>query len=350
MPNLKRGLATVAQLSEFDEIVDARSPSEFADDHIPGARSCPVLDDAQRARVGTLYKQASPFAARRLGAALVARNIGDHIERHFNDRDARWRPLVYCWRGGKRSGAFTHVLREIGWDARQLDGGYKAYRRMVVEALRVLPGRFSYRVVCGATGSAKSRLLTEIAAQGGQVLDLEAMAEHKGSVLGNLPDTPQPSQRLFETRLHTALHDLDPARPVFVEAESRRIGSIQVPGELIAAMRAGTCLRIEADLEERVRFLLADYRYFIADPQALKARLNCLRALHSNERIDAWLQWVDAGAWPELVRDLLVQHYDPLYRRSEDRNYVRYGEGPQFVAADLSPRALSNLAQGILAV
>ncbi|MGH8675259.1 MAG: rhodanese-like domain-containing protein, partial [Burkholderiales bacterium] len=143
-------------LMEFDAVIDVRSPAEYADDHIPRALSCPVLDDAERAKVGTLYKQVSSFAAKRTGAALVARNVARHVETAFADRPSTWKPLVYCWRGGKRSGAMAHVLREIGWGAQTLEGGYKSYRRYVVEALAELPPRLRFRVVHGVTGSGKS--------------------------------------------------------------------------------------------------------------------------------------------------------------------------------------------------
>jgi len=209
-----KGVATLAQLAEFDEIIDARSPAEYADDHLPRAISCAVLSNDERARVGTLYKQVSPFEAKKVGAALVAKTISRHIEERFLDKPRNWKPLVYCWRGGKRSGAFTHILREIGWDAHRLDGGYKAWRRHVVEQLATLPGNFQYRVISGATGSAKSRVLESLGEQGAQILHLEQLAAHKGSVLGNLPDAPQPAQRMFESNLFAALTALDPAQPV----------------------------------------------------------------------------------------------------------------------------------------
>ncbi len=169
---MNQGLANVAQLAEFDEIIDTRSPSEFGEDHVPGAVNCPALNDVERARIGTLYKQDSPFAARKAGAALVARNIACCLEERFADRGREWRPLIYCWRGGKRSGAFVTVFRQIGWDACQLEGGYKSYRRFVVAELERLPARFRFRIVSGATGSGKSRLLQALAAQGAQALDL----------------------------------------------------------------------------------------------------------------------------------------------------------------------------------
>ena len=343
------GVANVTQAGGFDEIIDVRSPAEYAEDHMPGAVNCPVLSNEERARVGTLYKQESPFAAKKLGAALVARHIAEHIENRFLDKPREWKPLVYCWRGGKRSGAMTHVLRQIGWHACALEGGYKSWRRHVVAELAELPRRYSFRVVTGATGSGKSRLLEALAAQGAQVLDLEALAAHKGSVLGGLPDEPQPSQKMFESRLLAVLQRLTFDKPVFVEAESRKIGVLQVPDALLETMRASPCLRIEATFAARVRFLIGDYDYFLADPASLKAKLDCLRELQSNETLSRWQELTDARDWPALVGELLEKHYDPLYRRSQGKNYAHFAEAPRFATDDLSPDGLRKLASEILA-
>ncbi len=346
---LPKGVATVAQLAEFDAIIDARSPGEFAEDRLPGAISLPVLDDEQRARVGTLYKQVSAFEAKKLGAALVSKNIARHIEQHLLDKPKTWRPLVYCWRGGQRSGAFSHILREIGWDAQRLQGGYKAWRRHVIEQLDLLPPSFRFRVVSGATGSGKSRLLEAIAARGGQVLHLEELAAHKGSVLGSLPDTPQPAQKGFESQLLAALTALDPARPVFVEAESRKIGRLQVPDALLAAIRGAPGLRIEAPLAARVEFLLRDYDYAVADPAWLVERLGHLRGLQSNETLARWQTLIAAGAFPVLVEELLTQHYDPLYQRSQAHNYDSFSAATRYTTEQLDAASLDRLAEEILA-
>ena len=346
---LPKGVATVAQLADFDAIIDARSPGEFAEDRLPGAISQPVLDDEQRARVGTLYKQVSAFEAKKLGAALVSKNIARHIETHLLDQPRSWRPLVYCWRGGQRSGAFSHILREIGWDAQRLQGGYKAWRRHVIEQLDLLPPSFRFRVVSGATGSGKSRLLEAIAARGGQVLHLEELAAHKGSVLGSLPDTPQPAQKGFESQLLAALSALDPARPVFVEAESRKIGRLQVPDALLAAIRGAPGLRIEAPLTARVEFLLRDYDYAVADPAWLVERLGHLRGLQSNETLARWQTLIAAGAFPVLVEELLTQHYDPLYQRSQAHNYDSFGAATRYTTEKLDAASLDRLAEEILA-
>ena len=346
---LPKGVVTVAQVAEFDAVIDARSPAEFAEDRLPRAVSMPVLDDAERARVGTLYTQVSVFEAKKLGAALVSKNIARHIETHLLDKPKSWRPLVYCWRGGQRSGAFTHVLREIGWDAHRLQGGYKRWRQHVIEQLAQLPPKISFRVVSGATGSGKSRLLEAIAARGGQTLHLEQLAAHKGSVLGNLPGQPQPAQKGFESMLLAAIEALDLTRPVYVEAESRKIGRLQVPDALLDAIRQAPGLRIDAPLDARVEFLLRDYDYAVADPAWLLERLEHLKGLQSNEVLDHWRALIAAGDFPALVAELLAKHYDPLYQRSQARNYDSFDASTRYAADRLDPATLDRLAAEILA-
>lgn len=338
---------TVAQIDDFEDVIDVRSPGEYALDHVPRAVSHPVLGDEERARVGTLYKQVSPFEARKVGAALMARNIALHIEQSFSSKPQNWRPLVYCWRGGKRSGSLAFMLREIGWRAATLQGGYQEFRRAVVNDLETLPREFAYRVVCGPTGSAKSRLLEALAARGAQVLDLEGLARHRGSVLGALPGDPQPSQKAFETSLWQSLRRLDRARPVFVEAESRKIGNLQLPNAMIECMRAGQGLRVEPPLAERVRFLIVEYRHLLEQPALLKSRLLQLARLQPREVIDHWMDCIDRQDWTGLTTDLLEKHYDPLYRRSMYNNYLR-GDEPVLQPDSLETDALADCAARVL--
>jgi tRNA 2-selenouridine synthase len=268
-------------------------------------------------------RQQSSFEARRRGAALVSRNIAKHLEQSFADKPRSWKPLVYCWRGGNRSGAMTHVLGRVGWQARQLEGGYRAFRRAVLADLDHLPARHTFRVVCGTTGSGKSRLLQHLADAGAQVLDLEALAHHRGSLLGSLPALPQPSQKRFETRLWHALRGFDSARPVFIESESRKVGELRVPDQLLLAMRASDCIRLELPLEARVRLLRDEYVHFESDAASLHEKLDCLVPLHGHERVGEWKRLVDAGRWDALVERLLLDHYDPAYLRSIGRNFTR---------------------------
>lgn len=347
-PTKQIGVAKLTQIGAFDEIIDVRSPAEYAQDHLPGAINLPVLDDAERARVGTIYKQESPFAAKKIGAALIARNIANHLEQRLQDRPRNWRPLVYCWRGGQRSGAFVHILRQIGWDASRLEGGYKVWRQHVLERLATLPARYRYQVVSGTTGSGKSRLLEALAAQGAQVLHLEQLAAHKGSVLGTLPDAPQPTQKTFESRLYLSLQGFDESRPVFIEAESRRIGSLQLPDAMLAAIRNSPGLQIEAPLSARIDFLLRDYAYFLHDPTWLLSRLNYLRGLQSNETLAHWVQLIERREFHALVGELLERHYDPLYRRSQLKSRSARKDNPRYVVEDLSDGAIEKLAGRIL--
>jgi len=329
----------------FDTIIDVRSPAEFAEDHVPGAICAPVLDDAERAEVGTLYKQVSPFDAKKMGASLIARNVASHVESLFKDKPKTWHPLVYCWRGGKRSGAMAHVLREIGWNAETLEGGYKAYRRWVVEELAELPARYDFQVVHGPTGSGKSRLLAALRRAGAQVLDLEDLAAHRGSVLGNLPDRPQPAQKMFESLLLQQLSTLDANKPVYVEGESKKIGELQVPEALMERMRASHCIRLDVALATRVELLLDEYRHFVEDKKALEAQLDCLSALHGRERI---AQWKAIADWRELVARLLLEHYDPAYQRSSQRNFVRLAEAPVVRISSADDAAFSHAAEALL--
>ncbi len=346
---MKKGIATVAQHTDFDEVIDARTPAEFAEDHLPGALNLPVLDDQQRVIVGTVYKQRSAFEARRIGGAMVAENIARHLAGPLAEKPKGWRPLVYCWRGGQRSGAFVTWLRMVGWDAHQLEGGYKNWRRMVVAELDTLPARLQFRVICGPTGSAKTRVLETLAQRGAQVLDLEGLAAHRGSVLGGMPGRPQPTQKSFETSLFTALRDFDPARPVFVEAESRKIGRLHVPEALIQRMRTGSCVALEASRAARLDYLLRDYAWLGDDRSALRAALARLKGLQANETLARWDDWAGRGELSALFAELIDLHYDPLYRRSQGQNFRSLDEALRLDTDTLDNAGIERLAEAILA-
>lgn len=301
----------------FDTVIDVRSPSEFAEDHIPGAINLPVLSDAERARVGTIYVQDAPFKARKIGGALVARNIAAHLEGPLAEKDGAWQPLVYCWRGGQRSGAFGLWLAEVGWRVRVLKGGYQAYRRAVVAQL--YEAELPHRVVLldGDTGTAKTEILELVAARGGQVVDLEGLANHRGSVLGVRPGG-QPAQKMFESRLAAALAALDPARPVLVEAESSKVGDLLVPPSLWKAMRAAPRIQLRASVEARARYLCDAYADLFADRALFAERLGLLVRLQGRAVVEGWQAQARAGDFLPLVRDLIERHYDGRYLRSRE--------------------------------
>ncbi len=333
-PALINFMHILPQLDEFDCIIDARSESEFALDHIPGAINCPVLSDEERIRVGTMYKQVNAFEAKKVGAALVSRNIARHIETHWIDKPRDWKPLIYCWRGGNRSGSLAHILAKIGWPAIQLDGGYKAYRAYVSADLALAPAQ-QFRVICGTTGSGKSRLLEVLASIGAQVLDLEQLAAHRGSVLGNLPSQPQPSQKMFETLIWAKMRSFDPALPVFVESESKKVGNLRVPDAVMEKMRQSPCVSLTLSRPNRVRLLMEDYHHFTDSPATLNTQLECLVKLHGREKIDTWKAMADDGQMPALVDHLLVDHYDPAYVKSIDRNFLQFGQAQILTLDDI---------------
>jgi tRNA 2-selenouridine synthase len=339
----------IARLGAFDAVIDARSEGEFAEDHLPGAVNWPSLHDAERHEVGTLYKQVSPFDARKRGAALVAANISRHIARDVMDKPKGWKPLVYCWRGGQRSGSLSLVLGQIGFQVHVVEGGYKAFRGALLEQLPALAQRLQYRVVCGPTGSGKTRLLQALDAAGAQVLDLEALASHRSSVLGLIPGQPQPTQKRFDTLVWEKLRGFDPARPVYVESESKKVGNVAVPESLMAAMRASPCLRLDLPDEERVRLLLEDYEFFSRDTDLFCARLDALVQIRGREQVQAWQQQVRAGDVETVVRELLVKHYDPGYASSTQRNFKGFGEARVVAPQDRTPAAMAALAQELAA-
>ena len=338
----------IARLDDFSAIIDARSEAEYELDHLPGALNWPSLDNEQRKTIGTIYAQVSPFEAQKRGAALVAANIARHIEREVIDKPRTWQPLAYCWRGGKRSGSLALVLGEIGFRVSVLEGGYKAFRRAVLAALPELAASLHYRVVCGPTGAGKTRLLHALAHEGAQVLDLEALASHRSSVLGTIPGQPQPMQKRFDTLVWDQLRRFDPARPVFVESESRKVGNLAVPDALIERMRVSPCLRLELPDDERVALLLEDYDFFVKDQALFCDRLTALTELRGKAVVQAWQAQVAAGEIENVVRELLLKHYDPGYAASIARNFSGYADARTIAPANRSPAAMAELAKAIL--
>lgn len=339
----------LARLAEFDTVIDARTEDEHALDHVPGALNWPTLNNAERITIGTMYKQVNAFEAKKRGAALSARNIAAHIERDVLDKPRNWKPLVYCWRGGNRSGALATILGAIGFQVTLIEGGYKAWRAALVDDIPRLAQGLHYRVVCGPTGSGKTRLLHALAAQGAQVLDLEALANHRSSVLGHIPGVEQPSQKRFDSLVWDALRSFDPTRPVYVESESKKVGNVRVPDALIDAMRQSPCIDLQLSDTERVALLLEDYDFFVTDSEHFCRRLEALTELRGKAVVGGWIEKVQLGQTPAVVLELLTQHYDPMYAESIARNFTQFAQARPCVLPQRSAAALALAAGQLIA-
>ena len=338
----------ITDLDRFDSIIDARSENEFSMDHLPGAVNWPTLNDAERHEIGTIYKQVNSFEARKRGGAIAARNIGDHIERYALDKPRDWKPLIYCWRGGQRSGSLSLVLSQIGFRVSLVEGGYKAFRAALVADTERMATRFDYRVVCGATGSGKTRLLSALAGRGAQVLDLEALANHRSSVLGAIPGLKQPTQKAFDTRIWTVLRRFDSSRPVYVESESRKVGNVTVPIALMDALRQGACLNLVQGNPQRVALLMEDYAFFARDVDALCERLDVLSELRGKAVVAAWKTSLRLGHIEAVVQDLLARHYDPGYLQSMQRNFSQFESAQMLEPGGRSAAEMDVVAQRLL--
>ena len=338
----------LTRLDRFDSIIDARSPLEFLEDHLPDAVNWPTLDDAQRSSIGTLYKQVNAFEARKRGAAMAARNIAEHIEREVIDRPKDWKPLLYCWRGGKRSGSLALVLDQIGFRVTLAEGGYKGFRAALLQHTPRLAQALAWRVVCGTTGSGKTRLLQALQAAGAQVLDLEALARHRSSVLGALPGLPQPGQKRFDNLVWQALRRFDPAVPVYVESESRKVGNLAVPESVIAQMRASPCLNLVLSDDQRVALLLEDYDFFVQNTEQFCERLEALSEIRGKVVVQAWQALARCGNIEPVVRELLTLHYDPVYLQSMQRNFRQFAQARAIAPRSHTAAAFAELAQQLI--
>jgi tRNA 2-selenouridine synthase len=311
----------IDSLNSYHTIIDVRSPLEFLEDHIPGAINLPVLSDAERAEIGTLYKQVDPFTAKKRGAALISINISNHLHT-LSDQPKDWEPLVYCWRGGQRSRALALVMNEIGWSVTLIQGGYKAYRKSVQTTLNCQVDHYSFHILAGPTGCGKTRILNQLADDGHQVIDLEGLANHRGSILGKNPDTPQPSQKFFESELLNALRELDPNRPIWVESESAKIGDLHIPNGLFKQLMASPALSLTCDRDGRATFLMNDYLHLIDRPEETAELIQKLGFRQNSAQVRQWLDMIESGQWQTLSESLLLTHYDSAYAHSQKRFIV----------------------------
>ena len=331
---------------KFDTIIDVRSPLEFAEDHIVGAINCPVLSDLERQKVGTIYKKESSFKAKIIGSSLTAKNIAFHIENKFMEKKGSWQPLIYCWRGGQRSKAFSLVLSEVGWRTNQLKGGYKEYRNQVINFLDNIGPKLKITLISGKTGSAKTKILKSIENEGGQILDLEGLANHKGSLLGKIPDLIQPSQKFFESLIFNKIQNLNLKDKIYIEAESSKIGNIHIPKSIWKKMINSPRIEISANIELRAKFLVSDYDYMCNDPTLINPIIKGLKNRLSKKLFDEWTNLIDRKKWFDLTKSFLENHYDPSYSSNtikNDRKVIK-----KITATSLNNSDIKDIAKKIL--
>jgi len=345
---MNRTVIEISELGISDELIDVRSPSEYELDHIPGAKNFPVLNDEERHHVGWTYKNKSAFDAKKIGASIVAKNIAAHIEQSFIHKPKNWSPTIYCWRGGQRSGSMSIILRQIGWRAQQLHGGYKAFRKTVIDDTDRISDKLRFIVVCGMTGVGKTRVLESIHAHGGQILDLEDLANHRGSLLGQSPSGPQPSQKRFETQIWDRIRSVDTSKAVFVESESKKIGSLRIPEKLLTAIRSGECLNINASIKERVSRLRQDYEHYLLDPESLETDIVRLRERVGSQTIDQWVEMINQRDWNPFITELLTRYYDPLYGKAMRQNFKKLNTAKNFTLESTSDSNISDFSKQIL--
>lgn len=304
---------TVAEFLEKAEtrpVLDVRSPGEFAHAHLPGAVNLPLFDNRERAEIGTVYKRVGKDAAVLRGLELVGPKLAGFVRTARDLTPDGGEVLVHCWRGGMRSGSVAWLLETAGLPTDKLQGGYKAYRQAVLQEFE---NPLNLIVLGGKTGSAKTEVLHELARRGEQVLDLEALAHHRGSSYGMLGQLPQPSVEHFENLLFEKIRKLNPTRRIWVEDESRRVGTCVIPAAFWRQFLAAPVLALEVPLNARVDFLVNTYGQF--PREALRAATERIRKRLGNDRHKLALDALDQGDYPKVAR-LALAYYDKAYQHA----------------------------------
>jgi tRNA 2-selenouridine synthase len=335
-------------LKKFDLIIDARSPREFAEDHLPGAINLPVVFDDEYAEVGTTHRT-DPMRAYQIGVAYSLKNIARHLELPFFRTSRRISILVYCFRGGKRSKLWTDTLETIGYKVDRLPTGWKGYRNWVRQTLDEVPTHLQLNVLSGPTGCGKTRLLLALREAGAQVIDLEALASHRGSIIGAIPGRTQPSQKFFDSLLLAEIGRLDLAEQVWIESESKRIGRVQLPAALFHRMHGGRLFAVETPMSQRIAMWRREYPHFERDPTGLVIQLSHLKALVSGATLEKWVAMAERRDIDVLFESIMLDYYDPAYFRSTKKNYVHTEHAIKIQLETLDSAYLANIARRLIA-
>lgn len=305
-------------------VIDVRSPAEYEIAHIPGAVNIPLFDNEERARVGTRYAQAGKEAGFLLGLEIAGPKLAGYVKK-LNSLFPVHSPLViYCWRGGMRSNAMAWLFSQAGHEVKLISGGYKAYRGYIREQITT---GWDFRVIGGMTGSGKTEVLGHIRNLGYQVLDLEDLASHKGSVFGHLGQGDQPNNEWFENQLWERLRQLDASIPVFVEDESRSIGKVSMPEPFYMKLQQSRLYLLEVDFEDRVHRLVEEYGLF--PKKELKENIDKLLGYLGSEAHKKTIALIEEGHLDQAA-GLLLKYYDKKYRES----IVRYRKPEQILSID----------------
>jgi tRNA 2-selenouridine synthase len=310
---LQRTIA-LAEALELDKpiFVDMRAPAEYADGHIPGAVSIPLFDDDERRIVGTIYHKNGPEEAKQQGLGIVSGKLPELVSQIRDLYQSGRTVVVYCWRGGMRSKSVVSVLELMGIPAFQLVGGYKAYRRYVLDTLAAFDLTPTVVSLCGSTGVGKTTLLTLLQDAGAAVIDLEKLANHRGSAFGQVGLGQPATAQNFDAQLLIELRRLNDSPYILVECESKRIGNVYIPEVLFAAMKRGPRILAHASVETRVARLMDEYLSSYS-PEEIRDSLITLTKRLGAAKTDRLLAAFAAGRVDEVVRFLLVDYYDPLY-------------------------------------
>ncbi|SMG61272.1 tRNA 2-selenouridine(34) synthase MnmH [Paraburkholderia susongensis] len=334
-------------LKKFGLIIDARSPREFAEDHLPGAINLPVVFDDEYAEVGTAHRT-DPMRAYQIGVAYSLKNIARHLELPYFQTGRRMAILVYCFRGGKRSKLWSDTLETIGYKVERLPRGWKGYRSWVLQTLDELPRQLQLNVLSGPTGCGKTSLLIALRKAGAQVLDLEAIASHRGSIIGAIPGRPQPSQKLFDSLLLAEISRFDLSKAVWIESESKRIGRVQLPTALFDRMHDGRVFEVETPMSERIAMWHREYPHFERDPVGLVSKLAYLKELIGGTTLQKWTQFAELGEIDELFESIMLDYYDPAYARSTKKNYRRAQNPTRIQLETLDSEHLARVAERLI--
>lgn len=297
-------------------VIDVRSPSEFVYGHIPCAISIPLFDDEERALVGTRYHNSGKDAGFMLGLEIAGPKLGGYVKKLHSVVPVHSPIIVYCWRGGMRSNSMAWLFSQAGYDVQVIKGGYKAFRSYIREEIST---KYEFTVIGGMTGSGKTEVLSRLKQLGHQVIDLEALACHKGSVFGHLGQQEQPNNEWFEILIWDELRKLDPSKPVFIEDESRSIGKVSLPEPFFMKLQHSPICVLQVDVSSRINRLVEDYGNFPCE--VLIDDIDKLKKYLGGEMHAKVVTAVMTGDLHSAV-GMLLSYYDKKYSESVVRHRI----------------------------